>query len=267
MEYTINGLRVYTKGNKNNKTIIFIHGFPYEHSMWENQVEALKENYYCVSYDIRGLGKSYIGDGQYTMEAFVWDLYSVMDGLHIENPILCGLSMGGYIALRAMEKEGKRFSGLILCDTRSEADNNDGKIARSAAIDKVNVEGVKSFVNDFVPKCFHNKTPERMHEMYERILSITQSQNSVGVKGSLLAMLSRRDTTKSLTDIKIPTLMLVGKKDTLTPPEVMQEMSKKIKKSKFYVVPKAGHMAPLENPEFVNENIFRFLEKNFNDGK
>ncbi len=98
-------------------------------------------------------------------------------------------------------------------------------------------------------------------------MSIAQNQNSVGVKGSLLAMLSRRDTTKSLSDIKIPTLILVGKKDALTPPEVMKEMSKKIKKSKFYIVPKAGHMAPLENPEFVNEKIIRFLEKNFNDEK
>ena len=267
MEYSVNGLKVYTKGNKNNKTILFIHGFPYDHSMWDNQVESLKENYYCVTYDIRGLGKSYIGDGQYTMEAFVLDLYSVIDGLHIDNPIICGLSMGGYIALRAVEKESAKFSGLILCDTRSEADNNEGKIIRSAAIDKINVEGVESFVNDFVPKCFHKKTPEKMTEMYSRILGITRHQNSVGVKGSLFAMLSRRDTTQSLSKIKIPTLVLVGRKDALTPPEVMQDLAKKIKKSKFFIVPKAGHMSPLENPEFVNEKISNFLEKNFNDGK
>ena len=263
MEYSINGLKVYTRGNKNNKPIIFIHGFPYDHSMWENQVDKFKDDYYCVTYDIRGLGNSYIGDGQYTMEAFVWDLYSIIDGLHIEKPILCGLSMGGYIALRAVEKEAERFDGLILCDTRSEADNNDGKIIRSSAIDKINVEGVKSFVNDFVPKCFNAKTPERMTEMYERVLNLTQNQNSVGVKGSLLAMLSRRDTTKSLEDIKIPTLVLVGKKDSLTPPEVMRELSKKVKGSTFCIVPKAGHMTPLENPDFVNEKINTFLLKNF----
>ncbi len=263
MEYNINGLRVFTKGNKNNNTIIFVHGFPYDHTMWNNQIEELKENYYCVTYDIRGLGESYIGDGQYTMEAFVWDLFSIMDGLHIENPVLCGLSMGGYISLRAVEKEQNRFSGLILCDTRSEADNNEGKLVRSNAIDKINVEGVEAFANDFVPKCFHNKTPERMSEMYEKILEITKSQNSIGVKGSLIAMLSRRDTTPSLKNIKIPTLILVGKKDTLTPPKIMIAMADKIKKSKFDIVPKAGHMSPLENPEFVNNKIRRFLEKNF----
>lgn len=263
MEYSLIGLKVFTRGNKNNKTIIFVHGFPYDHTMWDYQVEVLKENYYCVTYDIRGLGQSYIGDGQYTIKAFVWDLFSVMDGLHIENPILCGLSMGGYIALRAVEKEQERFSGLILCDTRSESDNNDGKIVRSNAIDKINVEGVESFVNDFVPKCFHDKTPKRQTEMYENVLSVTKKQNSIGVKGALLAMLSRRDTTSTLKTFNIPSLVLVGKKDTLTPPDVMKEMAKKIKKSKYYVVPKAGHMAPLENPEFVNEKIIKFIEKNF----
>lgn len=263
MEYTINGLKIYTRGNKNNKAIIFIHGFPHDHTMWEYQVDALKDNYYCVTYDIRGLGQSYIGDGQYTMEAFVWDLYSVIDGMHINQPVVCGLSMGGYIALRAIEKEQDRFSGFILCDSRSEDDNNEGKLIRSAAIDKINVEGVESFVNDFVPKCFHSKTPERLAEMYERMIKLTSSQNSIGVKGALIAMLSRRNTTKSLKDIRIPTLVLVGRKDTLTPPEMMKDISKKIKDSKFYVVPKSGHMTPLENPEFVNEKIEKFMEKNF----
>jgi 3-oxoadipate enol-lactonase len=267
VEYSFNGLKVFTKGNKNHKPIIFVHGFPYDHSMWDNQVDTFKGNYYCVTYDIRGLGKSYIGDGQYTMEAFVWDLFSVIDELHIENPVLCGLSMGGYIALRAVEKEPERFAGLVLCDTRPESDNNDGKVARSNAIDKINVEGVESFINDFVPKCFHNKTPERLNDMYEKTFATTKKQNSVGVKGALIAMLSRRDTTNSLKDISIPTLVLVGKKDALTPPDVMQEMAKKIKKSKYFVVPKAGHMAPLENPEFVNEKIEKFLEKNFTNEK
>ena len=263
MEYTVNDLKVYTRGNKNNKPVIFIHGFPYDHTMWDYQIDELKENFYCVSYDVRGLGQSYIGDGQYTMEAFVWDLYSIIDGLHIEDPIICGLSMGGYIALRAIEKEPERFAGLILCDTKSEADNNDGKITRSNAIDKINVEGVESFVNDFVPSCFHKKTPERDPEMYERIFNSCKNQNSVGVKGSLIAMLSRRDTSKNLQNIKVPTLLLVGKKDSLTPPGKMKDMAKPIKKSKFYIVPKAGHMAPLENPEFVNEKISKFLEKNY----
>ncbi len=266
MEFLVNGLKVFTRGNKNNLPIIFVHGFPYDHTMWDFQIEELSKEYFCVTYDIRGLGESYIGDGQYTMEAYAWDLFSIMDELHIEKPILCGLSMGGYIALRAVEKEQNRFAGLILCDTRSEADDNNGKIKRSNAIDKISVQGVEAFVNDFVPNCFHPRTPKRLAEMYNQIFYTAKNQNSVGVKGALIAMLSRRDTTDSLKQIKIPTLVLVGAEDALTPPKVMKKISKNIKKSKFYVVPKAGHMTPLENPDFVNIKIKKFIEKNFKNG-
>ena len=261
MRLTINSLKVYTKGNKNNHPIIFVHGFPYDHSMWDNQIEALKDNYYCVSYDIRGLGESYIGDGQYTMEAFVWDLYSIIDELKLDKPTLCGLSMGGYIALRAVTKEQERFGSLILCDTRSEADDNTGKLKRSNAINKINTEGVEAFVNEFVPGCFHPKIRKRNNEMYESILLECSKQNPLGVKGALFAMLSRLDTTEDLKNISIPTLVLVGKKDALTPPKVMKKLAQKISNSKFQVVPKAGHMTPLENPEFVTKSITSFLTK------
>jgi pimeloyl-ACP methyl ester carboxylesterase len=261
MKLTINSLKVYTKGNKNNHPIIFIHGFPYDHSMWDNQIEVLKNSYYCISYDIRGLGESYIGDGQYTMEAFVWDLYSIVDELKLNKPTLCGLSMGGYIALRAVTKEQEKFGSLILCDTRSEADDNAGKLKRSNAIDKINVEGVESFVNEFVPGCFHPKIKERNNEMYEKVLTECKSQNPIGVKGALFAMLSRLDTTKALKNISIPSLILVGKKDALTPPKVMKQLADRILESQFVIVPKSGHMTPLENPEFVNKKILQFLRK------
>jgi len=262
METTINNLQVYTNGDKNNPPIIFVHGFPYDNTMWDKQVEILKENYYCVTYDLRGLGNSYIGDGQYTMEAFVWDLFSIIDELELLKPTLVGLSMGGYIAFRAIEKDQAKFGSLVLCDTRTESDNNEGKLKRSNAINQINVDGVEAFVNNFVPGCFHPKTINQNSEMYESVLANCKKQNAVGVKGALIAMLSRGDTTKSLKNIKIPTLVLCGRKDTLTPPEVMEAIAKKIKKSKFVVIPKAGHMTPLENPEFFNKNILKFLGKN-----
>jgi pimeloyl-ACP methyl ester carboxylesterase len=190
-----------------------------------------------------------------------------MDTLHIEQPVICGLSMGGYIALRAVEKEEKRFSGLILCDTRSEDDNNEGKLKRSNAIDKINVDGLEAFVNDFVPGCFHPKAEKLYPEILDAQLKIAKSHNSLGVKGALIAMLSRRNTTKYLEEIKVPVLLLVGNKDALTPPALMKKMKKRIKKSKLYQVPKAGHMSVLENAEFVNSKIENFLAKNFANEK
>ncbi|GBD89722.1 3-oxoadipate enol-lactonase 2 [bacterium BMS3Abin04] len=261
MKTEINGLSVYLSGDDKNQSLIFVHGFPYDHTMWDAQVNALSDKYFCITYDIRGLGESYVGDGQYTMEAFVWDLYSIIDELNLEQPVICGLSMGGYISLRAVEKEQKRFKALILLDTRSESDDNVGKLKRANAINKINIDGLDAYVDNFVPLCFSKKTIERNSDMFYSILSKCKSNNPVGVKGSQIAMLSRTDTTLSLKKIKIPTLVLVGKNDTLTSPEVMKKLAKKIKSSKFHIVPKAGHMTPLENPEYVNKKIRTFLDK------
>ena len=173
--------------------------------------------------------------------------------------------MGGYISLRAIEQEQERFSGVILCDTKSESDNNKGKIVRSNSINKINVDGVDGFVSEFVPKCFHPDTPKKLRKMFNHVMTIAKQQNSIGVKGAQLAMLSRRNTTKSLKRIKIPTLVLAGEKDVLTPPKSMKKLAKNIKKSSFYIVPDAGHMTPLENPEFVNEKIIKFLSGKFNE--
>ncbi|MCL4278817.1 MAG: alpha/beta hydrolase, partial [Ignavibacteriaceae bacterium] len=103
MKKIINDLAVFISGEENLKSIIFVHGFPYDHQMWQPQIEELKKDYFCVSYDIRGLGESPANDGQFTMESFVDDLERIVDELKLYKPVLCGLSMGGYSSLRAME--------------------------------------------------------------------------------------------------------------------------------------------------------------------
>ena len=238
---------------------MFVHGFPYDHTMWDNLIDELKSHYYCVTYDIRGLGESPIGDGQYTMESFVDDLEMIIAELNLDKPILCGLSMGGYISLRAVERNESNYSGLILCDTRSESDNDEGKLKRAAGIKKINTLGVKDFVNEFVPNCFTEKSLST--EKYSKTLQRSLKANPIGVKGCLLAMISRTDTTNYLNKIKILTLILCGEDDRLTPPNVMKTMAEQIPNSQFEIVPNAGHMSPIENPSFVNNRIKNFLRK------
>jgi 3-oxoadipate enol-lactonase len=170
MRSTINSLAVHTYGNKKKQPIIFIHGFPFDYKMWCNHLEALSENYFCIAYDVRGLGESYVGDGQYTMEFFVDDLYSIMHEMSLKKPILCGMSMGGYIALRAVERDQSRFKALILIDTKAEADGNDGKVKRAAAINEINTNGVEKFAESFVTNCFSPYTIKNQPDKFERIL-------------------------------------------------------------------------------------------------
>lgn len=135
-------LHVVARGAREGLSVVFIHGFPFHGGMWEPQLDALSDGHRTVTYDVRGLGRSEVGDGQHTMETFVDDLCAVMDGLETGPAVACGLSMGGYILLRAAEREPERFRALVLCDTRSEADSNEGKLKRAEAIRRVKAEGV-----------------------------------------------------------------------------------------------------------------------------
>lgn len=261
MKEIINGLSVFLEGNNKNQSIIFIHGFPYDHTMWKAQIDELSKNYLCVAYDIRGLGESPAGDGQFTMESFVDDLEIVVDELNLDKPVICGLSMGGYITLRALERMQDKFSAAILCDTRSEADNNEGKLKRAAAIKRINTEGLAPFASDFIKNCFADEFKTNKQTELNQIIEKSSGFNPIGVKGCLLAMLSRTDTTQSLSNIKIPTLLICGERDSLTPPSVMKEMFHKIPNAEFVEIKNAGHMTPIENPDEVNNAIKSFLNK------
>ena len=259
METQIINLPVFAEGKKENQAVVFVHGFPYDHLMWTEQIKTLSNDYYCVSYDIRGLGKSPVGDGQFTIEMFADDLETILNELKLNIPVLCGLSMGGYISLRAAERMPDRFSKLILCDTKSSADDNAGKIKRAEGIKKINEKGKDIFVEEFVRNCFADSFVKNFSGEYEKVLDRSKQTTSEGLKGCLLAMAGRTDTTNSLSQINIPTLVICGSEDKLTPPAVMTEMAGKINNSKFVLVEGAGHMAPVEKAEFVTSTIKKFL--------
>ncbi|MCX6150696.1 MAG: alpha/beta hydrolase [Ignavibacteriales bacterium] len=256
-----NNLLIVEWGDKKKLPVIFVHGFPYDHQMWQNQLKHLENSFYCVSYDIRGLGESLPGDKEFIMELLVDDLFKIIKELNLDKPVICGHSMGGYICLRAIERDQSSFRGLILCDTKSTADDETVKQKRLNGIKQIDVEGVEKFCEDTVPNTFADTTLAEDREVYDEVLARAKRSNPVGVKGSLMAMLSRTDTTPFLEKIIIPTLLLCGAFDKLTPPPVMREMHKEIKDSEFAIAPRAGHMSPVENPDFVNDVIEGFLKR------
>jgi len=256
-----NGISIFIEGNEEKASVLFVHGFPLDHNMWKNQINKLSSNYYCISYDIKGMGDSDPGDGQYTIESFVDDLNMVMEEMQINKPVLCGFSMGGYISLRAVEKMEEKFSGLILCDTRSGPDSNEGKINRANGIRKINAEGAKNYIGDFISNLFCEYSLENKKELVQQTISGAEHFSPLGVKGCLLAMAGRTDTSEYLSRIEIPALVICGEEDNLTTPDVMMGMADKIHNSEFYTIPRAGHLSPLENSDVVNKHIENFLKK------
>ncbi len=261
MKFIMDNIKIFENGNSKLRSILFVHGFPFDHNMWKEQIKEFISDYYCITYDIRGLGESSSGDGQYSIETFIEDISFIIKELDLKKPILCGLSMGGYIAFRAIEKMEDKFGGIILCDTKPEADNNEAKLKRAEGIRKINEEGLKSFIPDFIKNCFSEEFQIRHSIEYNKIVENSLKFDPLGVKGCLLAMAGRTDTSSYLPQIKIPTLILCGEKDNLTPPATMKGISDKISNSEFYIVPASGHMSPIENPNFVNEKILLYLKR------
>jgi 3-oxoadipate enol-lactonase len=251
-------------GIPNATPIIFLHGFPFSHKMWTfpgGQTEALSGTNRIIAYDVRGHGESEVGTGHYTIEFFVDDLIALMDHLTIHKAILCGLSMGGYIALRFIERNPERVLGLVLCDTRSEADSNEGKIKRAAAIKNVQINGMKAYAADSVKILFAPESLERKPDAVKLIQSVIERTAPLSIFGTQLALASRTDTTASLPNIKCPTLIMVGEKDQLTPPSASQAMHEKIPGSELRIIPNAGHISNMENSEEFNKHLIEFVAK------
>jgi 3-oxoadipate enol-lactonase len=247
------------QGPKEASAIVLIHAFPLNLTMWDLQVPPLLEKHRVITYDIRGHGESEVGYGQYTIELFVDDLIDLLDHLKIEKSILCGLSMGGYIALRALERHPERFNALVLCDTLSEADSNEAKIKRSAALKLIKEKGVPFYAEEFVKAAIAPDTFQTNPGVVQTVKEMIQKNSPLGIGGALLALASRTDTTDSLKKIKIPTLILVGEKDQITPPAAALALKEKIPNAQMHVIPQAGHLSHLENPSEFNRRLAAFL--------
>jgi 3-oxoadipate enol-lactonase len=227
--------------------------------MWRPQVEDLSREFHVVTYDVRGHGGSDVGDGLYSVEYFVDDLIGLMDHLNLDTVVVVGLSMGGYVALRAVERHPGRFRGLVLCDTRSEADGNEGKIKRAQQAKAVKTDGIRKFAEGFVKAVFYEKTFETNPGAIEMIRNIIENTSPTAVAGTLLALGGRTDTTPFLPRVAVPTLILVGEHDAITPPSASASIKERIPGAEMHVIPNAAHMSNIENSEEFNKHLKAFL--------
>lgn len=240
--------------------IIFIHGFPFNKSMWDMQVEALKDNYRVIAYDIRGHGNSDPGIDEFFIELFVNDLVRLMEKLRIEKSILCGLSLGGYIALNAVLKYPERFDGLILNDTQCMADTPEIKENRCLAIIRIMKNGVEQYADEIIKNLFAQESFTKKKNVIAAVKEMITSTSKQSLCNTLHALAERKETCSRLREINIPVLIMVGKEDKITPIAAAQQMHKIIKDSNLQIIPHAGHVTNLENPTAFNFQLVNFLE-------
>lgn len=242
--------------------VLFVHGFPLNHAMWQGQIEELSQSCRTIAVDLRGFGGSGGAEADLlTMDRFADDLHALLAAMEIAEPVIfCGLSMGGYVAFRFVEKHADRLRGLILCDTRPGADNEEGVKNRRQLAEKVLRSGPEFAVAAMLPKLVSEKTNAERPQVIEQLRQMILQTDRSSIAAASLGMAQRPDSTPLLPRIAAPALVLCGREDTLTPPNVMRDMAGRMPHSQFVEIPQAGHMAPLEDPPAVNAAIREFLQ-------
>ena len=248
-------------GDADSPPVVLIHGFPFSHKMWEHQVLALAARYRVITYDLRGLGESLDETNHFTLEILVDDLLGLLDHLQIRKAAMVGFSMGGYIALRAMEREPTRFSMLVLADTQSAADSDEAKLKRTKALRSLQQAGIDVYGDEFLKSAISSATLETKRSLVANLKSMISSNSMAGLRGALFAMMSRTDTTQSLRNITVPTLVVVGSEDRITPVAQSEILKKSIPNARLALIAESGHMSNLENPEAFNSALLSFLKQ------
>jgi pimeloyl-ACP methyl ester carboxylesterase len=258
---TVNNLTVsyIDEGPTNSPTIIFIHGFPLNKWMWGKQIEILKENYRVIAYDIRGHGNTDMGNDNFSIELFVNDLLSLMDSLKIDRTILCGFSMGGYIALNAIENYPERFDALLLCDTNCAADMPEAKEKRMKTIDIIKEKGLEQYAEESLKKLFAPISFSKHIEEIAIVREMIMKTSKQSLYKTLHALAERTETCTKVHKLKVPVLIMVGKEDEITPPDVALLMHEKIKGSIIHIIDHAGHISNMENSREFNNQLSGFL--------
>ena len=200
------------------------------------------------------------GGASTTMDDFAGAVVDVLDGLHIEDVVVCGCSMGGYLGLALTRLAERYIRGLILVDTRAQADAPEAVENRKKVLQVLAEKGTAAIVDDMIPKLLGETTRRTRPEVVERVRAIGLSNTTESVAGMVRALMTRADSTALLPKIHLPTLIVVGAEDTITPPAMSEQMHAAIGGSELVVMDRVGHLSSLEDPASFNRTVSKFLE-------
>jgi pimeloyl-ACP methyl ester carboxylesterase len=245
--------------------VVLLHGFPLSRKIWTAQEASVGSVYRVIAPDLRGHGESAAPAGVYTMDEMAADVLELLDALQISEPVVVGgLSMGGYVALSMWARAPERIRALMLLDTRAAADTPEAARNREELAKTVETTNSTNHVVDaMLPKLFSDETRRRRAHLIPPVRESMERLSPRAVAGALRGMAQRPDRTAELASISVPTLVLVGDHDVIAPPDEARKMAAAIPNVELAIIPEAGHLAPLENPDVANEVILGFLGKLF----
>jgi 3-oxoadipate enol-lactonase len=245
-------------------TVVFLHGFPHDRSLWSQQRIALAQGIRRIVPDLRGFGASaaMANAASTSIDDYADDIISLLDALDIERAVLCGLSMGGYIAMALWRRYPHRVQGLVLCDTKATADDEAGKAMRDESMAFVRTHGSAALAERQLPKMLGATTHAQRDGVVDEMRAMMARQSVDAIVGALTALRNRPDSRATLPTITVPTLIIVGDEDTLTPPadaERMRELLPASLNARIEIIAEAGHVTCVERPAAVTHVLADFL--------
>lgn len=244
-------------GPRTGLPLVLLHGFPLDHGMWSAQKDVLAAAGFRVLVpDLRGHGKAPMGrTSAATMSAMAADVLRMMDRAGLGRFGVAGFSMGGYVAFELLREAAPRIAGLALVDTRAEPDSEEAKAGRVATAERVRREGARVLAESMLPKMLTSSAPADLRARVERMMLAAPPE---GAAQALLGIRERADARGILREIRVPTLVVVGDQDPITPPEAARAMVEAVAGARLVVVPGAAHLAPMERPGEVSRAMLEW---------
>jgi 3-oxoadipate enol-lactonase len=241
--------------------VLFLHAFPLGLFMWDDQAKALRASHRIVRFDARGFGGTPVGDSLLTMERIADDGAALLDHLGISQAVVAGCSMGGYAAFAFVRRHPSRLKGLVLQDTRVGADTEEARKGRAALAELVRKEGAVAAADAFLPKLLGETTHKERGDLRASVRERILTTSPAGIANALIGLGSRADSEATLREIRVPTLVVCGAEDTITPVAESEKLQRAIAGSRLEVIPRAGHLANLEHPAAYDEALRAFLSR------
>jgi 3-oxoadipate enol-lactonase len=239
--------------------LVLLHAFPLNARMWDAQLALADDGWRVIAPQYRGFDGAAGEPAATSIDDYAGDVIDLLDALHVDQAVVGGLSMGGYVAFAVLRHAARYVQGLVLADTKSPADTPEGVEGRKRMLQLVQEKGPAAVADDMIPKLLGETTRRTRPEVVERVRALVMSSSAEAIAGGVRALMTRPDSTPLLATIHVPTLILVGAEDSVTPPAAAHEMHRAIAGSELVEIPGAGHLSNLEQPERFHTALARFL--------
>lgn len=255
----VDGIRLAYDDQGTGIPMVFLHAFPMNRTMWAPQLVALSRTARVITVDLRGHGESDAPLWHYSMEQFAGDLCALLDRLSLAQAVFAGLSMGGYLIFSLLRRSPHRVKAIVLAGTRAAADSDEARHARFMLAQVAYAKGASAVAETMLPKLLGPTSLTSRPDLVERVRSIIGRTEVSGIAGDLMAMAERPDSRALLPTIACPALVIVGEEDTTTPLQEARLIADQIPGARLEIIPNAGHLSNLEQPEAFNRALERFV--------